>query len=326
MKSLRLFALVASLVVGGAATPLAAEPPVAESGWAGVLLIPWGSGGDMLARVDGNESNPEGPMSFVPLPDGSVWVLDQLSERVVRFAPDGTVAQSVPVEGTAWQDLDVLGERVYLLDRLVRRVVKVVDLRTGASREEGIEGPGIAEGGGVTAMFARPDGVWLEYAHGNLVRVVGADGGPGDRAVSPGRPVSRAGTSGGAELVRARLDRPSHGAVLELVDGAGSVLRSRTVPLGAGLHRIAWVEGDGLGGLVAAFHVSRFSPDGRTLESEHVEGIRLGGNGEIAATFSSPFCIRATEQFRELKLASDGSLWQMAFADDGVVFVQWRKP
>jgi len=265
-------------------------------------------------------------MSFALAADGSLWVLDQVSARVVRFRPDGTVAEEVALLSTTFQDIAEFDGRLFLLDRLVSRTLLVLGPACAngerSRREIPLAGPGIREGGAVTAMFAGSDGVWLEVGHKDQVHVLDERGQPVARESRPGRAAHRRG-----DRLVARLDRGAMGAVLELTDSEGDQARvRRTVPLGEGVHRIAWVESDGHGGVVAAFHIMRFGPDGLRLESEEVVGYWLDGALAPLAWFRSPLCIRAWEQFGEFKVAADGSLLQMAFTDDGVVFLRWRLP
>ncbi len=287
-----------------------------------LFLVPWGNGGSMLSRDDGDESVPQGPMSFAPGRDGEIWVLDALAARIVRFGPDGAMEREVPLPARTFEDLEVRGDRMFVLDRVVRRSVLVLE----ADRQAGevpIEGPGIPEGGGVTAMFAEDDGVWLEYEHRDLVRVLDADGRPGDRAVRTGRRIP-----GSDDRLLAELDgsRRPVARVMRIGPDGTSVRVSRTVPLAGRSPRIAWIEAGPEGDVAAVFHLLYPSEDGlRNLGEENI-GRWFGADLRLLATFRSPWCIRAWQQQRELRIAPDGALIGMAFIDEGVLFLRWRRP
>ena len=81
-----------ALAAAGAWIPgtAAADPEV-------VVRADWGSAPGQLGRRGGDESAPEGPMSFAVAPDGGVWVLDQVNRRVVRFGGDGAYRDELPI-------------------------------------------------------------------------------------------------------------------------------------------------------------------------------------------------------------------------------------
>ncbi|MBM4398344.1 MAG: hypothetical protein FJ087_21975, partial [Deltaproteobacteria bacterium] len=43
-------------------------------------------------------------------------------------------------------------------------------------------------------------------------------------------------------------------------------------------------------------------------------------------SLASPLGAVEWEQFREFRVQPDGTLWQMAFRPDGVVFMKWGRP
>jgi len=295
--------------------------PVPEIPLEELFVVPWGSGGALLSRDDGRESIPQGPMSFAVEPDGSIWVLDAIARRLVRYGAGGELLSELALPASTFEDLELRGGRLYVLDRLVRRSVLVLDAQ-GPILEVPVEGPGISEGGGISAMLAEEDGLWLEYEHQELVRVLDADAREGDRTVVAGRPVP-----GSSHRLRAWLDRGGRPrAWLELWPAAGGAPRaSRSVPLDGPTPRIAWIQA-GPGGLIAAiFHVVRAAAPGATPTEENL-GLWLGPDLRILATFRSPYCLRAWQQQREFRLAPDGALIGMALTSEGVRFLRWRHP
>lgn len=266
----------------------------------------------MIGRRDGDESSPEGPMSFAVGASGDVYVLDQVSARVVHFAADGAMIGEIPLPGDTFQDVEVAPDgRVLVLDRLVRQSVLIIDEVSGATTELPIAGDGIPEGGAVTALLSRRDGVWLEVEHRRSVRVLDDQLAPCVRSSLPGRPSARTGRG----LV-ARLDG-SGGAEVALVAADGAVEQRIQVVADGPIARIAWVEDDARGALFVAVHVVRYDATGLDVVEEHTEGHVYADTGERLARFSSPHVITEWEQLRELDLGDDGGLYQLAILPHG---------
>ena len=287
-----------------------------------VLSVPWGSGGTMLTRVDGNESSSEGPMSFAVAKTGDIYVLDQAASRVVRYGTDGQYIRELPLPGSTFQDIDVFRDgRLVVLDRLVRETILVIGESTGETRELPFLGEGIEEGGGVTALLARDDGVWLEYAHTTSVRVLDEGLVPCARTIVKGRPATERGKR---QSLVAALDRATGSAdvVVTGPDGDRRIRVTHDEPFS----RIAWMEDDRAGNLVFAFHVMRFDDSGLKLLYEYDGGQVFSPDGTLRATFRSPYVIQEWEQLRELYVTEDGGIYQMAFTPDGVKVLRWNLP
>jgi len=246
--------LVAGLAAAGAwfAAPGAAagDPEV-------VVRADWGSGPGQLGRRGGDESAPEGPMSFAMEPGGEVWVLDQVNRRVVHFAADGRYLAVVPIDLDTFQGLALApsGELV-LMDRLAARIVRVLSPDGAVLAEVPLEGVGIDEGGGTTALFARDDGVWVEYDHTRSVRVLDAQWrAPVVRELLPGRPLGPGAISG-----QARRAGPA-AVELRTVDRDSDVtLAETTLVLAEPVWRIAELAGDAQGNVALAVHLLREDP------------------------------------------------------------------
>lgn len=276
------------------------------------LQVPWGSGGAMIALRDGNESSPEGPMSFAVASSGDVYVLDQVSSRVVHFRPDGSVVGEVALPGDTFQDIEIAPDgRLLVLDRLVRQSVLIADETTGASREVPILGEHISEGGAVTALLARADGVWLELEHRLSVRILDDRLDPCERTVVTGRPSAAAGRT----LVAA-LDGAG-GALVEWVSREGAVVQRLPITAEGPIARIAWLEDDARGSLMIALHVVRLDEDGVEVVAEHTEIQTFSAIGERGPVVRSPHVLTEYEQLRELDLGGDGGLYQLAILPDG---------
>ena len=309
--------VLAALVVIGLGTPPAAgqEPDV-------VVRASWGSEPGQLGRRDADESAPEGPMSFTVAPGGDVWVLDQVNFRLVRFDADGRFGEAIDVGSETFQSLALgAGGELVLVDRLAARTVRVLASNGTWLGEVPLEGIGIPEGGGTTAVFARDDGVWIEYDHRRAVRVLDAQWrDPFYRRELPGRPV-------GPGAVRGVAWREGPAVVgLQLFDGAAEVPRSETMlRFDEPVRRIVELAGDAQGDVVLAVHVATEDPEGGhavlheafevlVLDSALVERRRI-----VTAPSVGPW-----EQTKELEVSGDGTIWQMAFDEDGVEVRRWR--
>ncbi|MBM4397689.1 MAG: hypothetical protein FJ087_18625, partial [Deltaproteobacteria bacterium] len=248
----------AAAVPDAQAVPGAQAVPDVPAGPSIAMVVPWGSGGAMLARRGGDESSPEGPMSFAVAPDGRFFVLDQASGRVAVFRPDGSLDARMALPATTFQDIDLAPDgRVVVLDRLVRNSLLVLGPGGETLGEHRIDGPGIPEGGAVTALMVRPDGAWLEVLHEQSVRVLGPDLAPCERAAIPGRPAHGGAADGwlAAEIAEA-------GAVAVVSGRPGGERVRGTVRAAGAITRIAWLEADAAGRVTVTFEVGQWDRDG----------------------------------------------------------------
>jgi hypothetical protein len=303
-----------ALLGGGTAAAATDEPELA-------VRAEWGSGDGQLGRRGGEESAPEGPMSFAITPNDEVWVLDQVNRRLVRFDAAGRQDRSLPIGADTFQDVALAptGELV-LLDRLAARLVRVLDAGGTVRGETALEGLGIAEGGGTTALFARDDGVWVEYDHRRTVRVMS----PQFESLffrndHGGRPL-------GAEVLG--FARRAGGAQVEL----WTVDRERDVVLAEALltfdepvARIVTLAAAPQDGVVLAVHGMTEDPAQEYRVVHEALEVRFldAGLAERRRLRTAP-SVGAWEQFKELEVAADGSLWQLAFVAEGVEVRRWR--
>lgn len=148
----------------------------------------WGSEPGQLGHRNTGEAAPEGPMSFAKLADGSLEVLDQVNARLQVFKA-GEAPRVIPLPADTYEDMavDPRGTTV-VLDRLATGTVTFVDPSGRVDHSIPIAGAGVTEPGGVTGVFARPDGVWIEVEHQSVVRIADANGEPDPaRPAVPGR-------------------------------------------------------------------------------------------------------------------------------------------
>ena len=299
----------------------ASTPEVRSEGAVGefdvVFFAPWGSGEGHLGRRAAEESDPEGPMGFVIDDAGRAAVLDQVNSRVVLF-DGGKQIREIGLPADTYQDLQLDEDgNLVVLDRLAQRSVDLFDSRGRPSGQVQLEGDGVPEGGGTTAMFLREDGVWVEVEHTRLVRVADARGRP-----DPDRPqVNGRFSADGARLLSAAREG-RHSAVV-LVRPAGSPgdlprLLARvdfSLPV---LHLLA-LESDTAGRVLLAAHLARFEEQApfRVLE-ERVEAVLMDPDGREADRVRLAAPRGALDQFRTLRLSPDGILYHLYYDDSGV--------
>ena len=286
-----------------------------------VLHATWGALGANVGRLDAQEGASEGPMSFAVYPNGELLVLDQVNFRLVRFDPTGVLLGETPIPASTFQELEIRdGGRIVLLDRLARRSLLVMTDAGSAILEVGVEGDGIPEGGGVTAMLGEDDGIWLEFDHTSRVRVLDQQLQPSVRREVRGRPFSE-----GANLL-GELDHQG-GAQLWLEDATtGNVLeRTKVNAAGHRIDRIIWLATDEQGNVHGQFHLMDEGPlDPTQISFEQVLGLRFDAAlGEIGR-FTSPYVIQELEQYREFRVMRDGTTYQMVFEDGGMSILRWR--
>jgi hypothetical protein len=285
-----------------------------------VLLVPWGALGATVGRLDASEGASEGPMSFAIASGGDVVVLDQVNLRVAWFDASGTLVRDVAIPARSFQELELAADgRMVLLDRLVRRSLLVLAARGGVEREVSVPGPGIVEGGAVTAMLAEPDGIWLEVGHRERVRLLDERLAPVARTVRRGRPYAD------DKDLMAALDGRGGASLWLEAQGSGQTLVRATVPTAHRIDRIVWLEADARGDVQAFFHLLDLDPaHGTGVIFEQVLAVRFDASLRPRARFQSPWVIQQLEQYREIRVQPDGTVYQMAFEPNGMRIVRWR--
>lgn len=286
-----------------------------------VVRAPWGSAVGDLGRRGGDESAPEGPMSFAVTAEWDVWVLDQVNRRIVRYGAGGSVVDLLPVDLDTYQALAVApGGELVLMDRLAAGIVRVIDPAGALLGEAPLVGPGIEEGGGTTALFAREDGIWVEYDHRRSVRVL--DAGfrePAQRRVLPVRPLD-AGTAAG----HARLAGPASVEVWTTDPAGDAVTAQRTIGFDEQVARIVTLASDDRGDIVLAVHLMTEDPArGFAVVHEALVVLVLDPALALRRRIVTAPSVGAWEQFEEFEVTADGAIWQMAFVEEGVEVRRW---
>ncbi len=277
-----------------------------------VRQMGWGSGPGELGHERPEEASASGPMSFVVDRQGAVFVLDQVNARVAVFEP-GKAPHEFALPTDTYQDiaLDPRGGLV-LLDRLVTRAVLFLDAQGKTRHQIPLERPEVPDGGMVTALFAQPDGVWVEQEHAGLVRVALPDGTPDTRTtLAPGRPAP------GGTFVRAMLRDPRR-AELARVAPSGAMASLARLEFEADVRQLSGLEVDDQGRLyvTASLFEETLTPPYRARDvGEQVivlspQGVELG-----RAVF--PPGEGPDEQLRQIRLGDDGALYHLALSSQG---------
>jgi len=287
-----------------------------ETAFEVVFFAPWGSAAGQLGRRVPEEGAPEGPKSLVVDSQGRVMILDQVNSRVV-IVEDGQAVGEIGIPAVTFEDLRVDEDgKVILLDRLARRSIAIIDSNGNLLGELDLEGLGVSEGGGVTGLFQRRDGTWVEVEHRDLVQVADSEGRASDeRRRVPGRFWDRAGS-----YLVARLDGPQ-AAVVGVRSAArpepGARLLTRVeFPIRV-LHLMA-LESDHSGMIFLAARLARFAERHpfEVLE-ERIEVVKLSREGAELGRVSLPVSPVALEQFRPFFVTADGTIYHLALDDHG---------
>jgi hypothetical protein len=281
-------------------------------------LLPWDTA---VGRIVGDESSSEGPMSFALAPGGGLLVLDQVNRRILDLDAGGNVAATIPLPASTFEDVELFeGWAVLALDRLVGKVLRVMDRDGALLRELPLEGSGIERAGAITALLPRPDGVWLEVEHRHSVRVLDARLRPCERQVVLGRPIANGRT------LRGELD--GDGGVRLSIGRRTEREPAQTVTLvgEAPIERIPWLDADAGGHVHAVLHeVRRAATTPFRVESERYLMVVLDEGLDELSRSESTWVTTEIEQNVEFRVGRDGRLWQMAFTPDGVLLLDWGR-
>jgi hypothetical protein len=300
---------------GAAPAPAAPDPRVRER-----LLATWGAGPGQLGRSLPDEGAPVGPASLAVVPDGAVVVLDSVNERLQVFPPAGAgEPRALRLPDDTAQDLAPRpGGGYAVLDRTVDRAVTLLDADGALVGEVPLEGAGVPEAGGVTGVFARADGVWVEVEHGPLVRVADADGTPAEpRDVVAGRF-----QPGHGQVVSALVQRPDRVIVLArpIADPDAAPALLAEVAFALPVHHIVGLDFDAAGNIYLGVWLARSAPTPPfAVEEEHVAVVALRPDGVELSRVLLPAVGRPEEQWRSFVVTPDGIVYHLVPTDEGVV-------
>jgi hypothetical protein len=285
-----------------------------------VFKTPWGSGTTELNHMIPEEANPEGPMSFAIDGSGNCFVLDQVNKRVQVYDTTGTHLKTIPIPGATFSDI-AIGEsgNLFLLDRWVYKAVVLLDDTGTILKKVQLIGTGVTEVGGVTGIYSREDGLWVD-SDGSLVRICDASGEPyEDRQIAAGRF-----STDGTFLIRAR----KIGEITATVT-RNTVVESRidryTICFDIPILYITMVDTDKNGNMYLGAELldqSRSKTPPYTIEESHGIVVVLDGNGNEKRRIYMPVSTRAEEVNCSHRVTPDGTIYQLVIGEEGATM--WR--
>jgi len=261
-------------------------------------------------------------MAITVAADGTLLVLDQINRRVQRWK-DGKLVGSMPFGGDTVQDVVAGPEgRTVLLDRLADRNLQIYDPTGKLLNEVSLVGKGVPEGGGVTAVFADDNGVYVEREHGAVVRIADVNGHP-----DPARPelIGRPSRDGKLLLSAALADRGAGTVSLRAFDRKTSQpVWSTVVSLGAPILHVITLDSDTQGAVyLAASTGAETTTAPFHIVDEAIVVTRLTGGQQRGLLTLPPFAT-ADETFRPITVADDGTLYVEYVGENGVEVRRYR--
>lgn len=288
-----------------------------------IATFGWGSGDDALGRERQQEGNSEGPMSLTVAPDGTIVILDQVNQRLVKLDASGKRVGSTPIPVQAAQDVLVTKDGTSLvLDRLVDKTVAIIGPDGKPRGELLIEGKGLVEGGASTGLFNDGDDVLVEREHGDLVRIGKTDGkADTERGEVPGRP-----SKDGANYLTALIASAADGLVAVTAVSKSTLEHrfTRQLSFGQPIVQLVMLDSDATGiGFVGA----NVELPGSTLDLPKVGVVVLCLDGRDGAVLGralfAPNTV-ADETFRELTVSGDGSILFLRRTEQGAQLERHR--
>ena len=274
----------------------------------------WGSGEGKLGKERPDEANPEGPMSFAPLPGGGLAILDQVNGRVVLTDKNGKNAREIKVDLTAAQEIAVGKDgTLAVADRLVDKRVNVYDANGKALGSLPLEGTKIKEGGGVSGLFVDGKNVYAENAHGILALLGTTDGTAATTQTDLfGRP-SRDGTL----LLSAGITNAQQGRawVSAMTRAENRALFTRELKEPVPLLTIVMLDSDAQGIIYVAYTTEVGDNEERmVLHCLSPKDGHILGSTEVAIN------AMPEETFREFSVADDGTVYHAEMTEQGMSY------
>lgn len=282
-----------------------------------------GSPGTGLGQLglQGNPSRDDedalGPPSFAVGPAGSLWVLDALNERVVRFDPRGKALASFALSHPG--DLPVVEADIALSDEGHLFVFTAGDTPILSEYDAGgrllVAGALPPSFRGVAQLYASRGRPLFLMHNGQAVRAELSWGGLRSEGPWPGLPAGE---------LYARAERTGrYRAAVKLSSAEGRVRRSLQLHSRLPITGVRLVGVDRRGELVVA--VDRAEAGEGAAPLAEVLLLALSPLGQISGARAVPPGARRFE-FREFSLAPDGSVVQMQSDAAEVRFVRWSLP
>lgn len=280
----------------------------------------WGSAPGELGRSRPREGAPEAPMGLSIDARGRMHVLDQVNSRIQIFEP-GKPPRVLPLPADTYQDIEALPSGgTAALDRLGTKTIAFYDASGELKHTVPIASAGVFDGGEVTGMFARPDGVWIEVEHSAFRRVTLADGTPDPEHLAIGGRL----TPDGRSAVIAALQRPFNAVVrADSIESGGAIFET-TVTFPIPIFMLHALEFDGAGRIYLAANLVREdeAPPYAVLEDREVVVVLAPNGSEIGRVEIAP-PQGPDEQFRPIRVGEDGSIYQLVAGEEAATIEKY---
>ena len=290
---------------------------------ASVLLLraAWGAAPGELGRRPARESNPQGPMSLVADGQGGVWLLDGINWRLQRFDAAGRLQASkgLPV-GTA-QDLALSPDgRLWVLDRL-GAAPGLYHFPPGAESPTRLALPPslAAKPGAISGVFCDAEGIYLEDAHDQVLRIADATG----HAVAPDSVPGRPSRDGQLYLRAGIVERSAGRLYVQAHRRDRSLAWERLLNLGGPLLQILMLDSDAQGNVYLGAEIHDSNGRGGWTAVARLEG----GNGRLSGELTlPPTSAEGSESFRPLTVSSTGEIQQLLHGAEAATVRVYRFP
>ncbi len=283
-----------------------------------VMDLPWGDAPGQVGRKEANESAPEGPMSFFVDDSGRLILLDQVNSRVQVF-DEGSDPAILNLPDETYQDVTTTEDGdVMVMDRLARKDIETYGPDGKMLASVGLEGQGVEESGGVTGMFQRPDGTWVEVEHSRLVRVANKSGqADPDRPVLPGRF-----SADGTVLLSAVKDSPDSALLLSRPSDSPTQVPTSLarIHFEKPLAFLTALESDQSGRIFVGAVLMQESSPGVAQSWETI--VALDAMGHELGRVTMPIVAGALEQFRNIRVGADGALYWLRLGPNGAQLIR----
>ena len=287
-----------------------------------VFQTPWGTGKTELNHMIPQEASPEGPMSFAVDDLGSIFVLDQVNNRIQVFDNRGKHLKTIPLPSPTVSDLD-LGPTgtIFLLDQWRAKAVLLIDDKGNVLKKVGLVGKGIYEVGEVFGVYSRKDGLWVAYRN-YIVRVCDASG-----EEDKERPMlSGLLCRDGKHLLKARKIGDITATVIRSLVGQSSI-DAYTLYFDIPILFINLLDMDSYGNIYLGVELLEESneegpPFG--IEDSHEIVVILDSHVNEKHRIYMPVSTQAEEVKRSFRVTPDGTIYQLVVEEQGATIWRYR--